>query len=77
LEGGVHGAAGPLIPTRPCRSVASSRTTTTRPEVAESCITLNSFSHPCLDKYDAGGVDQLKARIEATAPKVGAVLAGI
>ena len=46
-------------------------------EVAESCITLNPFSHPCLDKYDAGGVDQLKARIEATAPKVAAVLEGI
>jgi hypothetical protein len=46
-------------------------------EVAQSCITLNPFSHPCLDKYDAGGVDQLKARIEATAPKVAAVLAGI
>ncbi|HEX5526724.1 MAG TPA: SGNH/GDSL hydrolase family protein [Solirubrobacterales bacterium] len=46
-------------------------------EVAESCITLNPFSHPCLDKYDAGGVDQLKARIEATAPKVAAVLQGI
>jgi len=45
--------------------------------VAQSCITLNPFSHPCLDKYDAGGVDQLKARIEATAPKVAAVLAGI
>jgi lysophospholipase L1-like esterase len=46
-------------------------------EVAESCITLNPFSHPCLDKYDGGGVDQLKARIETTAPKVAAVLAGI
>jgi hypothetical protein len=46
-------------------------------EVAQSCITLNPFSHPCLDKYDAGGVDQLKARIEATAPKVAAVLQGI
>lgn len=46
-------------------------------EVAQSCITLNPFSHPCLDKYDAGGVDQLKARIEATAPKVAADLAGI
>ena len=45
--------------------------------VAQSCITLNPFSHPCLDKYDAGGVDQLKARIEATAPKVAAVLAAI
>ena len=43
-------------------------------EVAESCVTVNPFSHPCLDKYNAGGVDQLKARIEATAPKVAAVL---
>jgi len=46
-------------------------------EVAESCITYNPFSHPCLDKYNPGGVDQLKARIEATAPKVAAVLQGI
>lgn len=46
-------------------------------EVAQSCITINPFSHPCLDKYNSGGVDQLKARIEATAPKVAAVLQGI
>jgi len=46
-------------------------------EVAESCVTVNPFSHPCLDKYNSGGVDQLKARIEATAPKVAAVLQGI
>jgi len=46
-------------------------------EVAESCITVNPFSHPCLDKYNPGGNDQLKARIEATAPKVAAVLQGI
>jgi hypothetical protein len=46
-------------------------------EVAESCITLNPFSHPCLDKYDSGGHDQLAERIEATAPKVAAVLEGI
>jgi lysophospholipase L1-like esterase len=46
-------------------------------EVAESCVTVNPFSHPCLDKYNPGGVDQLKARIEATAPKVAAVLQGI
>jgi lysophospholipase L1-like esterase len=43
-------------------------------EVAESCITVNPFSHPCLDKYNPGGNDQLKARIEATAPKVATVL---
>ncbi len=46
-------------------------------EVAESCITLNPFSHPCLDKYDSGGKDQLAERIAATAPKVAAVLQGI
>jgi GDSL-like Lipase/Acylhydrolase family len=46
-------------------------------EVAESCITINPFSHPCLDKYNPGGNDQLKARIEATAPKVAAALQGI
>ncbi len=46
-------------------------------EVAESCITLNPFSHPCKDKYDSGGHDQLAERIEATAPKVAAVLQGI
>lgn len=46
-------------------------------EVAQSCITINPFSHPCIDKYNSGGVDQLKARIEATAPKVSAVLQGI
>lgn len=46
-------------------------------EVAESCITVNPFSHPCLDKYNAGGTDQLSARIEATAPEVAAVIQGI
>jgi lysophospholipase L1-like esterase len=46
-------------------------------EVAESCITLNPFATPCKDKYDSGGHDQLAERIEATAPKVAAVLQGI
>jgi lysophospholipase L1-like esterase len=46
-------------------------------EVAESCITLNPFSSPCKDKYDSGGHDQIAERIEATAPKVAAVLQGI
>jgi hypothetical protein len=46
-------------------------------EVAESCVTVNPFSHPCLDRYNWGAVDQLKARIEAAAPKVAAVLQGI
>jgi lysophospholipase L1-like esterase len=46
-------------------------------EVAESCITINPFSHPCIDKYNSGGKDQLAERIAATAPKVAAVLQGI
>lgn len=46
-------------------------------EIAQSCITLNPFSSPCLDKYDSGGNDQIAARIAATAPKVAAVLRGI
>jgi GDSL-like Lipase/Acylhydrolase family len=46
-------------------------------EVAQNCITLNPFSHPCLDKYNSGGKDQLAERIAATAPKVAAVLEGI
>ena len=46
-------------------------------EVVESCITYNPFSSPCKDKYASGGKDQLAERIEATAPKVAAVLQGI
>ncbi len=46
-------------------------------EVAQSCITLNPFSHHCKDKYDPGGHDILAERIEETAPKVAAVLEGI
>jgi hypothetical protein len=46
-------------------------------EVAQSCVTLNPFSSPCKDKYASGGKDQLAERIEATAPKVAAVLQGI
>jgi len=45
--------------------------------IAESCITYNPFSHPCKDKYDSGGVDQISQRIQATAPKVAAVIQGI
>jgi lysophospholipase L1-like esterase len=45
--------------------------------IAESCITYNPFSHPCKDKYNSGGVDQISQRIQATAPKVAAVLQGI
>jgi len=34
----------------------------------------NPFGSPCKDRYTAGGTDQLRARITATAPKVAAVL---
>jgi GDSL-like Lipase/Acylhydrolase family len=46
-------------------------------EIAQSCITLNPFSTPCRDKYNTGGRDQISERIEATAPKVAAVLQGV
>ncbi|HEY6771731.1 MAG TPA: SGNH/GDSL hydrolase family protein [Solirubrobacterales bacterium] len=45
--------------------------------IAEDCVTYNPFSSPCKDKYDSGGVDQISQRIQATAPKVAAVLQGI
>jgi lysophospholipase L1-like esterase len=45
--------------------------------IAQDCVTYNPFSHPCQDKYDSGGVDQIHERIVATAPKVAAVLQGI
>ena len=37
----------------------------------------NPFGTPCRDRYTAGGTDQLRARITATAPKVAAVLQAI
>jgi lysophospholipase L1-like esterase len=37
----------------------------------------NPFGSPCKAKYTAGGVDQLAARISATAPKIAAVLAAV
>lgn len=46
-------------------------------EVAQGCITYNPFSSPCKNKYASGGKDQLAERVEATAPKVAAVLQGI
>ncbi|HEY7076124.1 MAG TPA: SGNH/GDSL hydrolase family protein [Solirubrobacteraceae bacterium] len=45
--------------------------------ILESCATANPFGHPCKDKFDSGGVDQISARIAAAAPKVAAVLDGI
>ena len=46
-------------------------------EILTNCQTANPFGRPCQNKYVRNGVDELRARIAATAPKVGAVLAGI
>ncbi len=43
-------------------------------EVVRNCLTANPFATPCRDRYTAGGRDQLRERIDATAPKVDAVL---
>ncbi|WCB96155.1 Lipase 2 [Baekduia alba] len=45
--------------------------------IIENCASANPFGHPCQDQYNPGGVDQLAARIAATAPKVAAVIQGI
>jgi lysophospholipase L1-like esterase len=37
----------------------------------------NPIGSPCKDRYTAGGTDQLQARINATAPKVAAVLQAV
>jgi len=42
--------------------------------LASSCATAHRSSSPCKDRLTAGGRDQLAERIDATAPKVGAVL---
>ena len=45
-------------------------------EVAQSCITINPFSHPCKDKYKAGGKDQLAERIDGDGAESGGGAAG-
>jgi GDSL-like Lipase/Acylhydrolase family len=45
--------------------------------ILEDCVSASPFGHPCQDQYDAGGVDQLAARIAATAPKIAAVIQGV
>lgn len=48
--------------------------------VLETCAKLSLtglFGHPCQRHYTAGGTDRLVAAIDATAPKVAAVLNGI
>jgi lysophospholipase L1-like esterase len=45
--------------------------------ILETCATLSltdPFGHPCQQHYTAGGTDQLVAKVNATAPKVAAVL---
>jgi lysophospholipase L1-like esterase len=46
-------------------------------EILERCQTANPFGRPCQDRFVRGGVDELRNRIAATAPKLRAVLAGI
>jgi lysophospholipase L1-like esterase len=45
--------------------------------IAQSCFSASPFGHPCRDRYVVNGQDTLQARIDATAPKVAAVLQGI
>ena len=45
--------------------------------IIENCASANPFGHPCNDRYNSGGVDQLAARINAAAPKVAAAIQGI
>jgi hypothetical protein len=46
-------------------------------DIIEHCATVNPFGHPCQDTYVHGTDDEISDRINATAPKVAAVLAGI
>lgn len=46
-------------------------------EILTQCQTANPFGRPCQDRFVRNGVDELRARIAATAPKVAAVLDAI
>jgi lysophospholipase L1-like esterase len=49
-------------------------------DIVINCTSLsltNPFGSPCKDHYTAGGTDRLRKAIDATAPKVGAVLQAI
>jgi lysophospholipase L1-like esterase len=46
-------------------------------DIALSCVALLPFGSPCRDRYVVNGVDEISARINATAPKVAAVIQGI
>ncbi|GAA3516072.1 SGNH/GDSL hydrolase family protein [Actinocatenispora rupis] len=45
--------------------------------IAQDCMQLDPTATPCKDKLTAGGVDQVAARIDASAPKIAATLDGI
>jgi lysophospholipase L1-like esterase len=46
-------------------------------EIIQTCLSLLPFGTPCRDHYTAGGVDQLAARITATAPKIDKAISDI
>ncbi len=46
-------------------------------EIIKNCVALVNSGTPCQDKYVVNGDDQISDRINATAPKVAAVLQGI
>ena len=46
-------------------------------EIIQNCATANPFGHNCQDRYVRNGVDELRARINAVASKVGDVIRGI
>jgi hypothetical protein len=46
-------------------------------EILENCVTANPFGRPCQKRYVRNGVDEISARIAATAPKVANVIEGI
>jgi hypothetical protein len=46
-------------------------------EILQNCVTYNPFGRPCQNRYNPGGNDEIAARINATAPKVAAVIQGI
>jgi lysophospholipase L1-like esterase len=43
-------------------------------EILEQCQTANPLGRPCQDRFVRNGVDELRARINATAPKIAATL---
>lgn len=45
--------------------------------IAQDCVRVDPTATPCKDKYTAGGVDQVAARVDAVEPKLSAVLDGI